>query len=205
MQRRPHHLYVVSLIGLLVVSAGGVLARAQQATPATVAPSARPAQAPVQTPLKLTVVITRHQGEREVSRLPYELTVYPGQQTALNMRLEVPVSTGVHSGSAPSLQASFQYRRVGTSITAGATALDDGRFQVQLTVDEARVIEQPAGAAEPRLPNGFSSFESTTPLLLRDGQTLPFTAATDPVSGEVARISVTLNVIKEGGTRRLDR
>jgi hypothetical protein len=42
----------------------------------------------------------------------------------------------------------------------------------------------------------FRSFRSTNTLVLRDGQTRQFTAATDRVSGEVVRIDVTLNVVK---------
>jgi hypothetical protein len=39
-------------------------------------------------------------------------------------------------------------------------------------------------------------FQSTFNLLLKDGQTATHTAATDPVSGEVLRIDVTLTVLK---------
>lgn len=40
------------------------------------------------------------------------------------------------------------------------------------------------------------SFRSASTLVLRDGQTRQFTAATDRVNGEVVRIEVTLRVVK---------
>ena len=42
----------------------------------------------------------------------------------------------------------------------------------------------------------FQNFTSSARLLLRDGQTVQYTAATDKTSGEVAKLDVTLNVIK---------
>jgi hypothetical protein len=42
----------------------------------------------------------------------------------------------------------------------------------------------------------FRSFTSSFNLLLKDGQTAQHTAATDPISGEVIRVDVTLNVLK---------
>ena len=42
----------------------------------------------------------------------------------------------------------------------------------------------------------FRSFKSNFTVLLRDGQTTQYTSAVDPVSGEVMKIDVTLNVIK---------
>ena len=42
----------------------------------------------------------------------------------------------------------------------------------------------------------FRSYQSTNTLVLKDGQSREFTAATDRVSGEVIRIAVTLRVVK---------
>jgi hypothetical protein len=42
----------------------------------------------------------------------------------------------------------------------------------------------------------FRNFKTRTTLLLRDGQSRQFTAATDRVSGETVRIDVTLRVVK---------
>ena len=42
----------------------------------------------------------------------------------------------------------------------------------------------------------FRSFRTSFSVMLRDGQTTQHTSATDPVTGEVIRIDVTLNVMK---------
>jgi hypothetical protein len=42
----------------------------------------------------------------------------------------------------------------------------------------------------------FRSLRSSNTLILRDGQSVDYTAATDRITGEVARISVKLTVIK---------
>jgi hypothetical protein len=40
------------------------------------------------------------------------------------------------------------------------------------------------------------TFQSANTLVLRDGQTRQFTTATDRVSGEMARVDVTVRVVK---------
>lgn len=40
------------------------------------------------------------------------------------------------------------------------------------------------------------NFKSSSSMILRDGQTGQYLAATDPVGGEVLKIDVTLNVVK---------
>ena len=42
----------------------------------------------------------------------------------------------------------------------------------------------------------FRTFKSTFVPILRDGQTAQYTAATDPVIGEVVKIDVTVTVLK---------
>ena len=42
----------------------------------------------------------------------------------------------------------------------------------------------------------FRSFKSNFTVVLRDAQTTQYASAVDPVSGEVMKIDITLNVIK---------
>ena len=42
----------------------------------------------------------------------------------------------------------------------------------------------------------FRRFETSLDPLLRDGETVQAIASTDPVTGEVVKIDVTLNVVK---------
>jgi len=61
-------------------------------------------------------------------------------------------------------------------------------------LDEPRPVREgeEIDAAKPVV----QSFKAELDLLLRDGQTIQSTLATDPVSGRVSKVDVTLNVLK---------
>ena len=159
-------------------------------------------------PLKVTVVLSRFQGEKRISNMPYILGVTAsgwgaGPKTALRMGVEVPVAqTRITSDGKPGPVSSYTYRDVGTNIDCGAT-FDESRpglFQLALTVSDSSLGIDAAkpGAGSPVVPDlpSFRNFNSSFTALLRDGQTMQYTSATDPVSGEVMKIDVTVNVMK---------
>jgi hypothetical protein len=152
------------------------------------------------TPLKLQVVIGRYQGEKKISSMPYLLTMNVGQRSNLRMGTQVPVSvTSIDSrtadGKANPQPGAIQYRDVGTNIDCSAQALDDGRFQVGITVDDSSVYgDEQAGT--PKGNPSFRSFRTVNSMVLRNGETFQFTAATDKITGETVRVDVTLTVLK---------
>jgi hypothetical protein len=95
---------------------------------------------------------------------------------------------------------SYSYRNVGTNIDCLATALGGGIFRLTITVEDSSIhldpAQKPAAAQVATDIPSFRSFNSSFTILLKDGQTTQYTSATDPVSGEVMRIDVTLNVMK---------
>jgi hypothetical protein len=151
-------------------------------------------------PLKLQIVISRYQGEKKISSMPYTLwmTANMRETTRLRMGVQVPVTTTViqqsaDKGTAQPIQ-SWQYRDIGTNIDALAQSVAGGAFNVSITLNDSAVQfdkEMPK-AAVPTLRTFSSSFH----ILLKDGQTAQYSAATDPVSGEVMRVEATLNVLK---------
>jgi hypothetical protein len=155
--------------------------------------------------LKVTVVISRFSGEKKVGSIPFVLMVIPspdrerdGGSTSVQMGAEVPVPQTTLGGEGKQPIMSYTYRSVGTNITAAARTLESGLFSLTLMVNDSQVLSD---AAEPatnplRGLSRFQNFTSNTRLLLRDGQTIQYTAATDKTSGEVARLDVTMNVIK---------
>ena len=157
--------------------------------------SADPPQAKAEKPLiplRVQVTLSRSEGEKKTSSLPFTLWVSAnGDQTSLNVGSRVPTPTTVVWGGA--IAESYSYQNVGTSLTSSATSLDDGRFNVSLTINDSSLM--PAKAAGSNLPT-FQSFTAQNKLLLRDGQTAQFIAATDKVTGEVTRVEVTIAVIK---------
>ena len=166
---------------------GGVMARQEKPAAETVKPS---------TSLKVTVVISRLQGEKKVGSLPFVMTVNSGDRTSVRMGADVPVPQSGTKEGAPS----YQYRPIGTQIDVRASpmwARTDGRVDINLTVSDSQVsINNSADAGAMRGLPAFQTFASTATLSLRDGQTMEYTAATDKLSGEVIRIEVTLNVLK---------
>jgi hypothetical protein len=177
------------------------------------APAAAKAAAQ-QTPLKIQVLISRYQGEKKVSSLPYSLTVTGGGsgperavsgpayigRANLRMGVKVPIAatTMANSDGKPggAIQ-SFQYQDVGTNIDCQVWGTDDGRYRVEIAVDDSSVYtdEKEIPGAVKGNPS-FRSFRASDSMLLRDGGTGQFTTATDKVSGETIRVDVTLTVVK---------
>jgi type II secretory pathway component GspD/PulD (secretin) len=192
---------IVSLaLGIVVVAVPPVTAQQKTVTP--VESGARATGQPVA--LRVVLVVSRYQGEKKISSTPYTLSVVANESAATSMRMgvDVPVPQTVFKGgegaSAP--QTSYTYRSVGTNIDCSARSIDDALFKLDLAVSDTSVFvpERQTSAPGTTLSGvpTFRSFTSKFSVLLRDGQTAQHTAATDPVSGEVLRIDVTLGVLK---------
>ena len=170
--------------------------------------------------LKIQVTIAEQEGDKKVANLPYTFFLRASDAggpsspwTKLRMGSRIPVVTASHhddssgsTGSAVNLQ--YQYLDVGSQIDARAIGLGDGRFDLTLNLERSWVAAyvplqnegQPAPTAE---SNGLWSrqpsirqFKTELSLTMRDGQTVQSTQATDPLSGRVLTITVTMNVVK---------
>jgi hypothetical protein len=189
-----------ALVLLLCVPA----ARSQEPTPG---PELRRAI----TPLKVQVVFSKYQGDKKVASLPYTLTCNADDRNPamLRMGIEVPVSVFQPKEGG----TSFNYKNVGTAIDCRATTVDGGRFRLEVNVEQTSIYSTgDEKARRTATPEGlvawgvtdtptanvpmFRSFKSTFVPILRDGQTAQYTAATDPVIGEVVKIDVTVTVLK---------
>jgi hypothetical protein len=180
------------------------IGRAQEkpAPPATTAPKA----AATITPIKVQVLISRYQGEKKISSMPYNLSMNamtdgPGPMAGranLRMGARVPVvmlaMTNVPKDAPQG--GPIQYQDVGTNIDCGASTLADGRFRLEITVDDSSVYPEDATSSATKNSPLFRSFRATDAMILKDGQTAQFTTATDKVNGETVRIDVTLTVVK---------
>lgn len=152
-------------------------------------------------PLSIDVVVSRYQGEKKISSLPYVLAVNTNDNTLggvcqLRMGAQVPVPTGSNGKDGP--VQSFTYRDIGTNIDCSARTVEEGVFQLRLNIEDTSVYTNVQDRATPTVGEMpvFRTFRSTNTLVLRDGQTRDFTAAADRVNGEVIRIAVTLRVAK---------
>jgi hypothetical protein len=182
------------VVALVLLMATGVRAQgdsqAQEAKPRAI-------------PVKIQLLLSRYQGEKKISSVPYVLWVTANTETRgvsmtnLRMGVKIPIATAPGAGT-------YQYQDVGTNIDCLAQIMGDGTFRVGLTVSDSSVYfaekDKPQGVPQQVIPTGptvptFRSFTSNFSILLRDGQTAQYTSATDQVSGEVLKIDATLNVL----------
>jgi hypothetical protein len=203
-------LYRSTLTTIAILLAAATLSAQNPPPPQPVPeqPASAPAPAPPRaprppaTPLEVQIVLSRYQGDKRVSSVPYVLAVNTNGSAQLNMGAEVAIPNSTFTPGDPSKVqpiVSYNYRNVGTSITCSViTTSENGSFEVNISVDDNSVYlkdENAAGGGMSGMP-AFRSFKSRNTLLLRDGQTRQYTAATDRVSGETIRIDVSLKVVK---------
>jgi len=145
--------------------------------------------------LRVQVVISRFQGEKKIASLPYTFTVAT-EGRAVRMRMGVDTPVPVFSGRTPETgdKPAYSYRNVGTSLDCNARDLGEGRYQLQLGVESSSALTG-VGSSLEGVPL-FRRFDTSLDPILRDGQSIQTIASTDPVTGEVVRIDVTLNVVR---------
>lgn len=179
-------------IAAVLIAALGIQVRAQDQKPA-----------PDRNTIKLQLVLARYQSDKKVSSLPYTLTVTIGSagrnagRANLRLGTQVPITTmSRQNGDANApLVPTVQYKDVGTNIDCMVTALEDGRFSVDVTVEDSSIDAIPGNPANSPHP-AFRSFRTSDSLLMRDGQTAQFSTATDKVSSDVWKVDVSMAIVK---------
>jgi hypothetical protein len=209
MGRRSAFVVVVAVV--LAALVAPVVAQEEPKPELAKAPEAVTPRPPRRTPtlLRVQIAIARYQGERKVASVPYTVLVTnDGKQVRLRMGVEVPIAVATFQKSddgksVPS--TSFQYKNVGTNIDCRVEdrALE-GLFQLILGVESSSIYT----TTEARTSGGltetglvpdrplFRTFNVGLNPTLRDGQSIQVVASTDPVTGEVVKIDVMLNVVK---------
>jgi hypothetical protein len=150
---------------------------------------------PAPVPLKVQIVLSRFEGEKKVASMPYTLLVNAADKdnrVTLRMGVSVPMN-GIKE---------VVYRDVGTNMDCTATVSEPGRFRISLSVNNTSVFDSTDKQLQASVPRADSSaqvlrsFTSSFVLNLKDGETGQSISATDPVTGEVMKIDVTLHVLK---------
>jgi hypothetical protein len=153
------------------------------------------------TPLRVQVVFNEYDGDKKISSLPYTLLMNAEDhyRTSMRMGLRVPIETSSNTGV-----KQIQYQDVGTNLDGTAQKADADKFSLNLLVEKTSVYVP--GSAQKSASIGGNEISNSQPiiqafriqgnLLVRDGQTVQSTAATDPVTGHVLKLDVTVNVVK---------
>lgn len=161
-----------------------------------------------QVPLTVQVLFTEYEGEKKIGSLPYTMPINAEaeRRTADWSQLRMGVRVPIMTSNNPNAVQQVQYMDVGTNIDCRAWVLESGQYAVELQVERSSIYsvgsegkrvewspdEQLSVAAQPLVRH----YRSTMTLLMRDGQTIQRAVATDPVSGRVVKVDVTLNVAK---------
>lgn len=163
------------------------------------------------TELRVMVVFTEYEGEKKISSLPYTLLVAApegrrGEKSSIRMGLRVPIVTGsFKSGSeSPVVNQQFTYIDLGSNLDGWASKEDNGRFDLHLNLERSSAYSSGGGQKGNAVTGNevlssqpvILQFKTEADLLVRDGQTIQSTLATDPVSGRVTKVEVTVSIVK---------
>jgi hypothetical protein len=162
--------------------------------------------APPVIPIKVQVVLSRWQGDKKISSLPYSLSVNVaterslGGRATLRLGTKVPVATtmgpqvpGAKGETITAGVTTYNYQDVGTNIDCSAQAIDGGRFRIEVTIEDSSILQE-VGKSGDR--PSFRNYRATDSMILKDGETGQFSVATDKVTGETTKVDVTLTVVK---------
>jgi len=150
-------------------------------------------------PVKLVIVISRYEGDRKLSSLPFTLLATAnGERASLNNGVNMPISSAGTTDGKPT--TSITYTNIGTSIV-GTVTTESGRYRVNLSIDDKSVVDvktAPTTGATAKASDQPSfravSFNST--VSLKEGEQKQIFSAADRISGEVTKIDVTLTLDK---------
>jgi Flp pilus assembly secretin CpaC len=190
------HRSLVTLAAALALAALAGLGRAQEEPKAAEAKDSPKADRRAErrlpgATLRVQVVISRFDGDKKVASLPYTFNVNAdGRSARMRMGVDTPIPVTTTAGA----PATYQYRTVGTNLDCSARDLGDGRYQLQISVENSSALAG-TGSTQEGMPL-FRRFDTNLDPLLRDGQGTQVITSTDPVTGEVMKIDVTLNVVK---------
>ena len=150
------------------------------------------------TPLTLQVVFSRYQGDKKVASAPYSFPLNANEHTPAKLRMGINVPLRTEVKDSPS---NIVYKSVGNNMDCTAETADGGRFRVRCSLEQSSIYssgpgDRMYGAAVDGPPPLLRTFNTEATLYLRDVQTGQYAMATDPVTGEVLKVEVTLTVIK---------
>lgn len=150
--------------------------------------------------LRVQVVFTEYEGDKKLKSLPYSFLVtthtrdgWPEAKIRVGSR--VPVYTGGEHGS-------VTYMDVGTNIDCRAEAVAEGQYRVYLNLERSWVEGDVLVAVEKaNPPQAFHEpvvrqYRTELSPVLKDGQSVETSLATDPLSGKVVKLEVSISPVK---------
>lgn len=150
--------------------------------------------------LRVQVVFTEYEGDKKLKSLLYSFLVTTHTRDAwpeakIRVGSRVPVYTGGEHGS-------VTYMDVGTNIDCRAEAVAEGQYRVYLNLERSWVEGDVLVAVEKaNPPQAFHEpvvrqYRTELSPVLKDGQSVETSLATDPLSGKVVKLEVSISPVK---------
>jgi hypothetical protein len=158
-----------------------------------------PERPPAPGSLKVQMLVSRRSGDKTAGGLVYSFPCNPrDRKTVIKSGVEVPVP--VRKAEA----VEFQYRNVGANIECESAAVAAGRYSVRIAFEHSSLIgadERPmavgrSAEAVAAIAPVFRTSMSQFTTLLRDGERAQVITGTDPLTGDVTAVDITLAVLK---------
>ena len=163
--------------------------------------------------LKVQVVFTEYEGDKKLKSLPYSFLLTTrtrdGRPEAkIRIGNRVPVYIGGGPGGSQTVPSqTYTYLDVGTNIDSWAEGVAPGQFRVYLSLERSWIEGsvpvlvdkgQSAGDTHPmEFPQPIvRQYRAELTPILKDGQSLETQLATDPQSGRVVKLEVSISVLK---------
>ncbi len=153
-------------------------------------------------PVKVQILFTEFDGDKKLASMPYSFTVTTDDRPAAYGPSAASLRTGVRIPvEVDGKDQKTQYIDVGSKIDCGIRPEDDGRFHVYLSFERSALYPNKSGEGERLVPepNGqplLRQFLLSDNLIMKDGQTSDSISSTDPATGHIEKIAVTINVQK---------
>lgn len=158
--------------------------------------------------LKVQVVFTEYEGDKKLKTLPYSFLLTTrtrdGKPEAkIRIGNRVPVYIGGTAGGSQG----YTYMDVGTNIDSWAEGVGPGQYRVYLNLERSWIegsvsvpVDKLQASTEGRTTEFAQpivrSYRAELTPILKDGQSLETTLATDPLSGRIVKLEVSISVLK---------
>lgn len=167
--------------------------------------------------LKVQVVFTEYEGDKKLKSLPYSFLVTTRTredkpEAKIRVGNRVPVYIGGQPGGSQTISSSaYTYMDIGTNIDGWAEGVGPGQYRIHLYLERSW-IEGSVSVPIEKVPSTQSGGGESHPAefhqpivrqykaeltpILKDGQSLETNLATDPLSGRVVKLEVSISVLK---------
>jgi hypothetical protein len=155
--------------------------------------ASRPAEETAGPRLRVRFLETRQRGDKATSVPVCSVLLHSGDKGAF-----VFVGTQVGLRTSDRAAPAVMFKNAGVQVEVRAAALPDGRYRLDASFEEGSVLgagggEESSGEGNPVL----QVVKAESQIVVREGETVPFASAVDPLTGEVVRVDVVAEAASE--------